>query len=138
MRSRNGFAMIYAVAYAGVVMAFAAAFLLYFNRTQDGLYRAHQAQMGRDVAEGGLEKAVAELRKAPTDYHGETNSPLGDGRFTVTVEPGDSPQAYRITAVGDILSGAFVTSHIRAYAVLVLGPGGTVASYHVYKEAPWL
>lgn len=134
-RNNRGTALVLVIAYLFIFTAFAAAFLAYYRQTHEVLYRAKRQQVSMRAAESGIQKAVAELRKAPEAYQGEEGTPIGDAVFTTVVEA-TGTRTYHITVTAQ-LSGEYGKPHPRTlYAVLELD-GGAVGKLVWAKERLW-
>jgi len=81
------------------------------------------------LAEAGLEQAIAALRAAPGHYTGEANVPLGPGTFTVTIQPGAESGVYQIDAWGTLALAAYRYDHAGLRAEVKLSPTGTLVRY---------
>jgi len=135
-RSDEGTALVLAIGYVGIVTLLASALLVQFHRTRDALVRAGADQQCFNLAESGIDKAVAELRAAPDGgYRGEQDIPFGKGRFSVAVEPGERPRSFRIRATGAIGGYEDMPPYTKtSYALLELSPNGNVTAFR-YSEA---
>lgn len=67
------------------------------NEFASGTITYHNLQ-ALNIAEAGIEKAIFELNRTNRTYTGEKNTALGNGKFTVTVQP--SKGGYLITSIG--------------------------------------
>lgn len=81
------------------------------------------------LAEAGLEQAIAALRAAPGQYTGEAKVPLGPGSFTVTVTPGEGPGVFRIESWGELDFAAYRYDRAGLRAELKWSPSGTLERY---------
>jgi len=133
--TRSGSALVVTVVYLAVMTLFASAFIGYLNRTISSAGRAERKLMCIAIAEGGIDKAVAELRVRPNEYRGETNTPLGRGRFSVEVEPGAGE--YKITATAEIVDGAVVMARSRVVVDAVLTSSGSVRTLRWSEVKRW-
>ncbi|MCX5758470.1 MAG: hypothetical protein NTU83_08200, partial [Candidatus Hydrogenedentes bacterium] len=79
-----------------------------------------------NLAEAGLDKALAELRRDASGYHGERETVLGNGHFTVEVTPIERPHNYRVTSTGLLRAGGFVHKQARIVADVSLAAEGRV------------
>jgi hypothetical protein len=125
-RAKDGSALLITVGYLAAMTIFASTFLTYLNRTASNRHQAELKQLCLNIAEGGVDKALAELRVRESDYRGETNTSLGKGRFTVQVKPTGRAGAYVITSTGEIGDGDFVLASVRIIAEVTLSWDGTV------------
>ena len=137
MHSQRGSALLAAVGYVAVISLFALTFVLQWHQTCSVLRRSGQEQLCRNLAEGGIEKAVAELRFGDGTYRGETSTVLGDGRFSVEVEEGASAGEYRLTAVGEVWSGGSVHRGLPCRVRLRLSPARAIEALDWMEKAPW-
>lgn len=97
---QRGYIVLLALIFAGIFALVGTALTGYvtsYDRAERTVVASAQALA---LAEGALEKAVAQLNANPS-YSGEANTALGAGTFTITVATVDS-QTKRITATGYI------------------------------------
>lgn len=85
-----------------------------------------KTEVARQLAEAGIEKAVATLRANPA-YTGEERTPLGAGRFTVAVRR--DGEAFAISSVGEVVFHEEVKHRAALGARLVLDVSGMVRSF---------
>ena len=133
--TRSGSALVVTVVYLAVMTLFASTFIGYLNRTISSAGRAERKLVCIAIAEGGIDKAMAELRVRPDEYRGETNTPLGKGRFSVEVVPG--AEEYKITATAEIADGAVVMVRARVVADAVLTSSGSVRTLRWSEVKRW-
>jgi len=120
--------MILVLGFLMVMMAGSAVFFAVLHRTMTHAHREEQRAVCIDLAEGGFEKALAELRAGNGAYSGEEHAPLGAGTFSVAVQPGPGQGAYRVTATGFLRDGAVVLAKAGVAVEVVLAPDGAVRS----------
>jgi len=87
-----------------------------------------RAAVTERLAEGGLHAAVAGLRADGT-YRGESDVALGDGYFSVAVEPDAGERGYRLTATGELRDGHRVLHRTVLSGRLHLTASGDVARF---------
>ena len=121
-----GGALILVVCYLAILTMSAAAFLTAFHRTLTTQQRTERIQAARNLAEAGVEKAIAELRRQSGAYRGEKDTKLGGGLFSVEVTPGKSAGAYRIVSVGLAVDDVVAQPRVRVVAEVALAPDGSV------------
>ena len=116
----EGAALFLALGYLVVITLLATVVLKGVNRSMDASKADERRLAARSLAEGGIEKALATLRR-DAKYRGERHTALGDGQFTVEVAAaGDG--AFAIRSVGEltdgnlVLYGHEVTAHARIRA----------------------
>ncbi len=136
-RATKGGALILAVGYLTVITLFATAFLTLLQRTMSSMKEGQRRQVVVNVAEGGLDKAVATLRAQPDTYRGEQDVPLGEGLFSVRVEAVEAPRTYHIVSEARLASVAARGAHARVEAQLVLTPQGTVEQLRWTEVKSW-
>ena len=95
---QRGSAMIVVVVYLAIMTTFASAFFVALHRTIDQTGRRERQEMCMHIAEGGIEKAIAELQHNAEAYSGERDTSLGEGVFTTEIEVLNPFTEYRITA----------------------------------------
>jgi len=133
--TRSGSVLVVTVVYLAAMTLFASTFIGYLNRTISNAGRAERKLVCTAIAEGGIDKAMAELRVRPNEYRGETNTPLGEGRFSVEVEPGAGE--YKITATAEMVNGAVVMARSRVVADAVLTSAGSVRTLRWSEVKGW-
>lgn len=82
-----------------------------------------KTEVARQLAEAGIDKAVAMLRVNPL-YAGEERTALGAGRFTVSVQRDGA--AFAISSLGEVVFQEEVKHHAALEALLELGVSGEV------------
>lgn len=85
-----------------------------------------RAEEARQLAEAGLETAIAALR-ADRGYAGVSAVPLGEGEFSVAVFP--ATPGFRLESEGVLRDGAIVRARIRWEATLQLDGAGRIVAY---------
>lgn len=126
VQDRGGSALLITVGYLAAMTIFASTFLGFLNRTVSNRHWAERRQICFNIAEGGVDKALAELRTNPNDYRGEKDTPLGVGRFSVAVEPADEAGTYHVVSTGELVDGKPVVSSARVIAEVTLASTGGV------------
>jgi len=137
LRRVQGSALILAIGYLTVITIFATAFLTLLHHTMSAMKEDQRRQVVANVAEGGLDKAIATLRAQPDTYRGEQNVPLGEGLFSVRVEAAEAPRTYRIVSEARLVDVAARGTHARVEAHLVLTPQGTVRELRWVEVKSW-
>ena len=135
--ARSGSALVVTVVYLAVMTLFASTFLGYLNRTISNSGRAERKLVCIAIAEGGVDKALAELRVRANEYRGESNTTLGKGRFSVEVEPGPGAGEYTITSTASMLDGSEVMEQARIVAETVLTSSGLVHTLRWSEVKRW-
>jgi len=126
--ARSGAALICAVLLVAILTIGASALWRHLHITLAEGDRQEKNAVAQQLAEAGLDKAVARLRGAPAGYQGEQNTPLGEGRFSVTVLP-QSGGLYRLTATGELTDGPLVLTRRTLDGELKLTPAGTIERF---------
>lgn len=126
VRAKDGSALLITVGYLAAMTIVASTFLAFLNRTVSNWHQTELKQLCYNIAEGGVDKALAELRAHRDDYRGEKNTPLGKGRFTVEVRPTGRAREYAIVSTGELTDGEFVISRACVIAEATLSSTGTV------------
>lgn len=97
---RAGYAMILVLGYVSAVTLFAAVFLEALHLGMNEARKADRHRVCVHLADAGVDKAIASLRSQDAAYTGEQAAELGDGRFDVSVTPGESPGTFAIVSRG--------------------------------------
>jgi hypothetical protein len=103
---------------------FIAAFYSLLNRTLSREYDGSNHNICLNLAEAGVDKAVAELRAGKTDYAGEDSTPLGEGFFTVEATPIPGGEQWKIVSTGSLRDGKFMHKQVRISAEVQIGRNG--------------
>jgi len=118
--------LLMAVVLLAVVSIGAAAALRLYHITFRESTRAVKTEVARQLAEAGIENAVACLRIDP-NYSGEDNTPLGGGRFSVAVTR--QGRGYRLAATGEVVHEGRVLRAVSREAQLELAASGAVRRF---------
>jgi len=131
----EGMALYLVIGFLAALMIASGAFFTLLHRTIDHAHAADRHQVCLHIAEGGLDKALAELRARPGSYDGEEETPLGRGLFTVQLEPSQTSGMYRVASTGILRDGPVVLARARVAAMIAVTPEGAVAVLE-WKETP--
>lgn len=135
-RRDGGFALVIVLAYLLLLSLFATAFLREVRTNMADAFNEEARIEATNLAQAGVEKAVAELRREPA-YRGETHTRLGDGSYSVSVEPLGAPGHYRIVAQGRGDAPQRRYAHAEQIVYLALNPDGTIAALHRREVREW-
>jgi hypothetical protein len=135
-RQQQGFALVVALAYLLFLSMFATAFLRMVRMNMADAFNEEARIEATNMAQAGIEKAVAELRRDP-GYRGEKDTPLGDGSFSVRVEPLAEPGRYRVIARGRGEAPQRRYAHAELTVELALYPDGAIASLYRREVHRW-
>jgi len=131
---KRGSALIAALVYLAVVTAFATAFITAIDRGMDIQHTAERHMICRNLAQGGVDLAIAELGKDP-GYSGTRAMPLGEGEITVRVTR-DAEGAYSIASTGQLRDGAMIRARYSARAKVRLTENGAVEGLQWVDSTP--
>jgi len=132
----GGMAMFFVVGFLAVLMIGSAAFFSLMNHTMSRAHTGERHQVCLNLAEGGVDKALAELCARPETYAGEKDTALGEGAFTVEVVRGTAPGAYRVVSTGLLRDGKYTLGQARVAAEAVV-TGGRVTALRWTEERSW-
>lgn len=121
--NQHGMAMLIVI---GLLLVFAistSAFFSLLNRTLSAQYASNDHSVCLNLAEAGIDRAVAELSAGRKEFAGEKDVALGSGFYTVEVKP-DSAARWTVSAAGFLRNGNVVRREARLSAV-VDSTGGT-------------
>ncbi|MFO7973998.1 MAG: pilus assembly PilX N-terminal domain-containing protein [Candidatus Hydrogenedentota bacterium] len=135
-REQQGFALVIALVYLLFLSMFATAFLRMVRMNMADAFNEEARIEATNMAQAGIEKAVAELRRDPS-YRGEKDTPLEGGSFTVRVEPSAEAGRYRLVARGRGEAPQRRYAHAEITVELALYPDGTIASLHRREVHRW-
>jgi hypothetical protein len=134
--SQSGSALFVVIGYLAVIMILSGAFFTLLHVTMRHGNASQWRQVCLDMAEGGLDKALAELREDRDAYRGEAGTALGDGEFSVEVTP-QGRDGYRIVSIGCIRYKQFVSNQARITADLTLGRNGNIDNLRWLEVKSW-
>ncbi|HOT49475.1 MAG TPA: hypothetical protein P5318_16700 [Candidatus Hydrogenedentes bacterium] len=134
LKNREGLAMLLVLGYLAVLMTGSAVFFSLLNGTLSQAHAREESRYCRNLAEAGIEKAIAELRRNPAGYRGEQDVLLGKGRFSVEVAPAETPFAYRVMSKGFLCDGGMARKQARIVADVSLAADGRVALLRWLEE----
>ncbi len=83
--TEQGSALITALIFITILGMLASAFLYNILATNSSFKRTSNLQVAFNLAEAGIDKAIAELSRSSSTYSGEEDTPLGEGTFSVSV-----------------------------------------------------
>jgi len=86
-----------------------------------------ERETARALAEAGIEKAIAALAQ-DRSYTGESETPIGDGVFSVEVFA-QAEEQYRVIGTGVFVEEGQVMARQELAAELRFAPGGGLAAY---------
>ncbi len=98
-RKQGGVILLMVLALLAIGSLLSASFYALLNRGLSDAYQRARVQTAMNLADAGLEKAVASLRIDP-HYAGEENTWLGEGVFSVTATAGTKPGSWQIVSTG--------------------------------------
>jgi hypothetical protein len=131
--NRRGSALIFVVILLTVLGLGVTATYRYMMMSDQHARRLARNAEAAYLAEAGLEKAIAALREDPGAYRGEEKTPLGDGRFSVSVNADTMPGQYTLQATGETLDEDKVLARARLRADLRLSIDRKVLAYNWQK-----
>ena len=118
-------ALFLVLGFLAILMIGSAAFFTLLNRSLDYRHADQKRQVCLGLAEGGMDKALAELLARRGAYEGEANTQLGDGAFTVEVLPGGG--VYRIVSTGFLSHAGKAMREAKIVGDVVLAPDGSLS-----------
>ena len=119
----DGVALFLVISFLGAMTLLLSAFLGSVRMTLAEQRTRSRGLIVHNLAQAGIDSAIAALRTDPGGYDGETDVALGEGRYSVRVRNGGGPGRYRITAIGEIVDTGRVLYTLTIDARLVLdGP----------------
>ena len=98
-RKQGGVIMLMVLALLAIGSLLSASFYALLNAGLSDAYQRARVQTAMNLADAGLEKAVASLRTDP-NFAGEENTWLGEGVFSVTATAGTKPGTWQIVSTG--------------------------------------
>ncbi len=98
-RKQGGAILLMVLALLAIGSLLSASFYALLNKGLSDAYQRARVQTAMNLADAGLEKAVASLQ-TDTHYAGEENTRLGEGVFSVTATAGAKPGLWQIVSTG--------------------------------------
>jgi len=135
-QSQRGSALFVVMGYLAVIMIMSGAFFALLHVTLRHGNAAQWRQVCLNVAEGGMDKALAELRVNRDAYRGEARTAVGDGEFSVEVTP-QGRDGYRIVSTGCLRYDRFVSAQARITAEVTLGRNGNIDNLRWLEVKSW-
>lgn len=123
----------------GLLAAMSIGSATFFGLLNHDLARAHAVERGQvcmNLAEAGVDKAIAELRADPSKYTGEHDTSLGAGFFSVETSRLQGAREYRITSTGLLRSDGHVLKEVRVSADISFTPDGGVQTLRWSEKRP--
>ena len=101
IHNERGSALLTAIIFIVVLGTLVSAFLSNILAAHSSAKRSYQCQVAFNLAEAGIDKALAELSQPRSTYNGEKDTPLGEGVFSVFVSTSnESPGEKVIISTG--------------------------------------
>lgn len=116
-RDARGTALLVTVLFLLVVTTLASGLLTFLNNSVDYFADNSREIERRYIAEGGVEKALAELRTKGAAYTGEAATSLGDGTFSIEVRRSASFDGYEIASTASLADRGTEETRILVEAV---------------------
>lgn len=132
-KNERGSVLLAAVILLAVVTIGASAALRLMHITVREEHKNDRGEIARQLAEAGVEKAVAVLRVHP-EYAGERETPLGAGRFTVIVKR--DAGVCSVESTGEVVFGSQVLDRAAIAARVTLGPDNAVTRFSCREVKP--
>lgn len=123
----RGVALFMVLSYMLVGTVFLGAFMQSLRFTLERQRDSSRQLVLQNLAQAGIDSAIAHLQFDADGYAGEENVPLGVGEYSVRVEREDGSGAYRVTARGELTAGAPVI-HAYELEARVVVRGGRLVS----------
>ena len=132
---KNGTAIIVAMTFIAIIALLATATISYLAVGLKTTKLSIRKQKTLNIAEAGIEKAIAELRKNP-DFQGEQNIPFDLGTFTTSIKT-PSPDKKIITSIAQYKISEKTVYRKKIIATLHLFPEKiAIKSWHQSTPSP--
>jgi len=128
-KGERGTALIFALLVLFILSAGTTALWSQLHGNLAAQRRAWHQEQAFQLAEAGLERAIAGLRAAPDAYTGEVDTPLGPGAYSVTVSPGAAPSEFILESWGRLENAAYRFDRAGLRGRLRLSENGAVNDY---------
>ncbi|MDZ4861185.1 MAG: hypothetical protein SGI88_19610 [Candidatus Hydrogenedentes bacterium] len=121
-RNDRGSALLVALVLTIILTSLVGGFIMMLNTSMSASNRAARMQVSMQLAEAGIDKAVAMLR-SDIAYAGERDTPLGEGAFSVEVVRLETDRRVRVVSTASLApNGAHVTRIEADISLTPLGP----------------
>ncbi|HLD61125.1 MAG TPA: choice-of-anchor R domain-containing protein [Patescibacteria group bacterium] len=101
--NQSGYLLLFVLVFTAILMSVLAGLIGYARVNLTAQQQTTHRQQALHIAEAGIEHAIKQLNE-DVNYAGETNTPLGEGTFTISVATIDQ-YTKRVTATGNVPYG---------------------------------
>ena len=123
----DGAALFLVLGFLGAMTILVGAFLEGVHFALDRQRAASNELIVCNLAQAGIDSAIASLSTEADTYSGESNVLLGEGRYTVELSHEPDSHVYRVTARGELLAAERVVHAYTLKARIVLQGGRLIS-----------
>ena len=123
MMRKDGVALFIVLGFLGAMTILAGAFLEGVHFTLAQQRAASNELIVRNLAQAGIDSAIASLRRDAGAYEGEFAVALGEGRYTVRLVREPESNNYRVVATGELEAAGRVVHSFELEARVVVQDG---------------
>ena len=123
MMRKDGVALFIVLGFLGAMTILAGAFLEGVHFTLAQQRAASNELIVRNLAQAGIDSAIASLRRDAGAYEGESGVALGEGRYTVRLVREPESNNYRVVATGELEAAGRVVHSFQLEARVVVQDG---------------
>lgn len=123
MKRKDGVALFMILGFLGAMTILVGAFLEGVHFTLAQQREASSELIVRNLAQAGIDSAIASLRRDAGAYEGESGVALGEGRYSVRLLREPESDSYRVVATGELEAAGRVTHSFQLEARVVLQDG---------------
>ena len=120
---KDGVALFIVLGFLGAMTILAGAFLEGVHFTLAQQRAASNELIVRNLAQAGIDSAIASLRRDAGAYEGESGVALGEGRYTVRLVREPESNNYRVVATGELEAAGRVVHSFELEARVVVQDG---------------
>ncbi len=133
MMRKDGAALFMVLGFLGAMTILVGAFLEGVHFTLAQQRAASSELIVRNLAQAGIDSAIASLRRDAGAYEGETHVELGEGRYSVRLVREPESNIYRVNATGELEVAGRVVHSFELEARIVV-QGGRLTSVAQTEE----
>ncbi len=123
MMRNDGAALLVVMGLLGAMTILAGAFIEGVHMTLAQQRAASNDLIVRNLAQAGIDSAIASLCGDESAYEGESDVALGEGRYSVRLTRGPESNTYRVNAIGELEAGGRVTHSFEIKARVTVQDG---------------
>ena len=120
MMRKDGAALFLVLGFLAAMTILVGVFLEGVHFALDRQRAASNELVVRNLAQAGIDSAIASLRRDAGAYEGESEIALGEGRYSVRLIRGPESNRYRVVATGELAAAGRVAHSFQLEARITL------------------